>query len=92
VSTFANERCGGVRITVTDRVRLDPLTIGLSIARQLLLDYPGDWQTERYIRLLGNAATLAALIEGKSVHEIKAAYQHGLDDFIARRANVLLYE
>jgi uncharacterized protein YbbC (DUF1343 family) len=92
VSTFANERCGGVRITVTDRVRLDPLTIGLSIARQLLLDYPDDWQTERYIRLLGNAATLAALIEGKSVHEIKAAYQHGLDDFIARRANVLLYE
>jgi uncharacterized protein YbbC (DUF1343 family) len=70
VSTFANERCGGVRITVTDRVRLDPLTIGLSIARQLLLDYPEDWQTERYIRLLGNAATLAALIEGKSVHEI----------------------
>lgn len=92
VSTFANERCEGVRITITDRARLEPLTIGLSIARQLLLDYPEVWQTERYIRLLGNAATLAALLDGKSVDEIKAAYQHGLDEFIARRANFLLYD
>jgi uncharacterized protein YbbC (DUF1343 family) len=91
-STFANERCEGIRITITDRARLEPLTVGLSIARQLLLEYPGDWQTERYIRLLGNAAAFAALLDGKSVNEIRAAYQRGLDEFIARRASFLLYE
>jgi hypothetical protein len=68
------------------------VTTGLSIARQLLIDYPENWQTGRYIRLLGNVATLRALLDGKSVAEIAAGYQKGLDQFIARRANYLLYE
>ncbi len=91
-SVFFNESCEGVRFTITDRALFEPLTAGLSIARQLLLDYPDDWQTERYIRLLGNEATLRALLDGKSVAKIKAAYQSGLDAFIARRANYLLYD
>ncbi len=91
-STFDQQHCEGVRITITDRARLEPLTMGLGIARQLILDYPDDWQTESYLRLLGNAATLAALLDGKSMPEIRAAYQHGLDEFIARRASFLLYE
>jgi uncharacterized protein YbbC (DUF1343 family) len=91
-SVFANESCEGVRFTITDRALFEPLTTGFSIARQLLLDYPHDWQTERYIRLLGNEAALRALLDGKSVAEIKAAYQDGLDAFIARRANYLLYD
>jgi uncharacterized protein YbbC (DUF1343 family) len=91
-SQFANERCEGVRFTITDRNVFEPVTTGLSIARQLVLDYPGDWQTDRYLRLLGNEATLAALLDGKSVAEIMAAYKTGLDEFIARRADYLLYD
>ncbi len=91
-SQFADEHCEGVRFTITDRKVMEPVTAGLSIARQLLLDYPGDWQTDRYLRLLGNEATLAALLDGKSVAEIMAAYQAGLDEFIARRADYLLYD
>ena len=91
-SVFANESCGGVRFIITNRALFEPLTTGFSIARQLLLDYPDTWQTERYIRLLGNEATLSALLDGKSVADIKATYQSGLDAFIARRANFLLYD
>lgn len=91
-STFAMQRCEGVRITIMDRTRFEPLTVGLSIAQQLLRQYPEDWQTERYTRLLGSAATLDALLGGKSVDDIKAAYQHGLDTFNVRRSNFLLYE
>jgi uncharacterized protein YbbC (DUF1343 family) len=91
-STFADEACEGVRLTITDRTAFEPLTTGLSIARQLLLDYPDDWQTERYIRLLGNVAALQALLDGRSVAEIKATYEKGLDNFMARRANYLLYD
>ncbi len=91
-STFANERCEGIRMTITDRAEIEPLVVGFSIARQLLLDYPTDWQADRYIRLLGNNATLAALLDRKSVDEIRAIYQPGLDAFRARRAKHLLYD
>jgi uncharacterized protein YbbC (DUF1343 family) len=91
-STFAGELCDGVRFTITERSVFEPLTTGLSIARQLLLDYPGDWQTDRYIRLLGNKAALRALLDGKSVAEIKSTYQKGLDEFMARRTKYLLYD
>ncbi len=91
-SVFAEESCEGVRFTITDRTVFEPLTTGLSIARQLLLEYPDDWQTERYIRLLGNDAAFGALLDGKSVTEIQAAYQSGLDEFNTRRANYLLYD
>ena len=91
-STFADERCEGVRITISDRNRIRPLAVGFAIARQLLLDYGDAWQTERYLRLLGNTATLAALLDGKTVAEIEAIYQPGLDEFIARRDQFLLYD
>lgn len=91
-STFASEHCEGVQFTITDRAAFEPVTTGLSIARQLLIDYPEDWQAKHYIRLLGNASTFRALLDGKSVSEITDGYQAGLDEFIARRANYLLYE
>lgn len=91
-STYANERCGGIYITITDRRMLQPLTVGFAIAHQLLLDYGEAWETERYIRLLGNKTTLRILLDGNPVDAIRAAYQPGLDKFIARRAQVLLYD
>ena len=91
-SKFSGEECGGIRITISDRKIFEPLTTGFAIARQLRLDYTGAWETDRYIRLLGNAAALEALLSGHTVAEIKDAYQAGLDDFITRRAAFLLYE
>tara|TARA_R110002096_G_scaffold61701_5_gene153281 strand:+ start:201 stop:1397 length:1197 start_codon:yes stop_codon:yes gene_type:complete len=91
-STYAGEFCEGVRITITDRTHLQPLTAGFAIARQLLLDYGEAWETQRYMRLLGNAATMAALLNGKSVDAIEATYRPGLDSFLTRRAPHLLYD
>lgn len=91
-STYAGQRCEGVRITITDRTRLRPLTVGFAIAEQLLRDYGEAWETQRYLRLLGNAATLAALLNGKTAKEIEAVYRPELDAFITRRARFLLYD
>jgi uncharacterized protein YbbC (DUF1343 family) len=91
-SKFSGEQCGGIRITISDRKKFEPLTTGFAIARQLRLDYSVAWETDRYLRLLGNAAALDALLSGQTVAEIKAAYQAGLDNFITRRAAFLLYE
>jgi hypothetical protein len=42
-------------------------------------------------RLLGDDATLAAIIAGKSFAEIKAGWSSGLAEFEARRKAFLLY-
>ena len=91
-SKFAGVACGGIRITISDRQRFEPLTTGFAIAQQLRRDYRTTWQTGSYLRLLGNVAALKALQSGQTVAEIKDAYQAGLDNFITRRAAFLLYE
>lgn len=91
-STFANEACHGVRFTLTDRERFDPVTTGLAIAAVLLHDYAGHWQTGRYIRLLGHDAALETLLAGGSVADIRATYDAGLAEFTERRSAYLLYE
>jgi len=91
-SKYAHEVCGGVRVTVTNRGVFEAVPIGLEIARQLLIDYPDAWQTERYIRLLGNADTLRALLRGDDADSIRAGYQTELSAFRERRAVYLLYD
>ena len=91
-STFAGELCHGVRFTLSDRARFASVATGLTIATVLLRDYGEHWQTERYIRLLGNGAALEALLAGGDVADIEASYAEGLAAFIRRRATHLLYD
>jgi uncharacterized protein YbbC (DUF1343 family)/CubicO group peptidase (beta-lactamase class C family) len=91
-SKFAGERCGGVNIVITDRNRFEPLATGFEIASQLHRLYPSDWQTKGYDRLLGNRATLEALLAGKSGEEIEEIARQGVNDFLRRRQKYLLYE
>jgi uncharacterized protein YbbC (DUF1343 family) len=91
-STFAGEPCQGVRFTLTDRDRFEAVRTGLAIATVLRHDYREQWQTERYIRLLGNDAALDALLEGGSAADIEARYAADLEAFAKRRAHYLLYD
>jgi uncharacterized protein YbbC (DUF1343 family) len=90
-STFRNERCEGVRISITDRTTFDPLSTGLEVARQLHKRYPDQWDTNAYIRLLGSRELLDALLAGKTIAEIRKIYQPGLESFKQRRSRYLLY-
>ena len=58
-SKFANQKCGGVNIVITDRARFEPLRTGFEIAAQLRRLYPDDWEAKGYDRLLGNAKDAA---------------------------------
>ena len=91
-STFAGEPCHGVRFTLTDRDSFAAVKTGLAIATVLRRDYREQWQTERYIRLLGNDAAFEALLAGATVADIERRYAAGLGAFIARRAPYLLYD
>ena len=87
----ADKSCGGVRVILTDRTRCNAVDVGLALAITLQKIYPQKLQAAAMARLLGDDATLAAIIAGKSFAEIKAGWSSGLAEFEARRKAFLLY-
>jgi hypothetical protein len=63
----------------------------LALACALRRLYPGNWQADRYDRLLGNAATLAGLKRGANWHELEKGWQAELTRFHERHRPYLLY-
>jgi uncharacterized protein YbbC (DUF1343 family)/CubicO group peptidase (beta-lactamase class C family) len=90
-SVFQGEECGGVNIIVTERARFEPVRAGIEIAVALRRLYPNEWQVDKYVRLLANAATLARVVRGDAPEEIVRAWQPALEEFRRARARVLLY-
>jgi len=90
-SRFEKQKCQGIRITITDRNVLEPVRMGIAIACELRRIHREAWDAKAYDRLLGHAATLKALLDGKDVDEIQSLWQPELDQFLRRRAGCLLY-
>lgn len=90
-STFANEKCNGVRIEVTSIDNVEPVRMGLTIATTLLRLYPTEWKASSIMTLLGNKRALDSLLRGESVERIQAQYEKDLADFQNRRGPFLLY-
>jgi uncharacterized protein YbbC (DUF1343 family) len=90
-STFAGERCGGVRFTVTDRDLLRPVALGIEIAVALRDLHPVDWKREDFLALLANRDTFDRLQRGETAGEILKSWEKGLEEFRKRRAKYLLY-
>lgn len=88
---FKGEDCGGAFIQITDRARFDPIDLGLSLAVALRSEYRDQWNPDALLRFIADHATYDALLAGKSVAELKAGYQDGLDRFKRVRAKYLLY-
>jgi uncharacterized protein YbbC (DUF1343 family) len=91
-SKFAQKRCGGVNISITQRSDFRSVRTGLEIARQLRALYPQLWDARTYDRLLGNKQVLDALLAGQTVEQMESLCEPGLRDFLQRRRQVLLYE
>lgn len=90
-SKFAGERCGGVNIIIIDRHQFEPLQTGLSIAAGLRRLYPNDWDTKNLNRLLGCEAVFESVIDGRPMKQVVESAGAGLDDFLTRRKQFLLY-
>jgi uncharacterized protein YbbC (DUF1343 family)/CubicO group peptidase (beta-lactamase class C family) len=91
-SKFANQKCGGLNIVITDRAKFEPLRTGFAIASALRKVYPSDWEAKAYARLLGNDKTLQAMLDGESAEEIEAVAREGVSEFLRKRQTHLLYE
>jgi uncharacterized protein YbbC (DUF1343 family)/CubicO group peptidase (beta-lactamase class C family) len=90
-SNFAKQRCGGVRMTITDRNAWRPVATGVAIALVLHRLYPNDFALDKLATLLRDPATLEAIRAGKPLSEITAMWRDDEASFAARRAKYLLY-
>jgi uncharacterized protein YbbC (DUF1343 family) len=90
-SVFADQRCGGARITVIDPDALRALDLGLVLADILLRDYRQEFDPKNLNRLLLHPPTDALLRAGAPVSEIREGWATNLDAFRQRRAKFLIY-
>ncbi len=88
---FTNELCKGINVIITDRKRIEPVRVGLSVAATLRRLYPEAWETKSLNRLLSNKATLDLLLSGRSGAELEPAILDGVSDFMKMREGSLLY-
>jgi uncharacterized protein YbbC (DUF1343 family) len=88
---YVGVRCGGVQILVTSWAEFDPLRLGVTLAVVLRDRYPNNWQHEKMLGLLGDRATLADIVAGKSVEVIMARWTDELARFQTIRLRYLLY-
>jgi uncharacterized protein YbbC (DUF1343 family) len=85
-SMFAGKECGGVRMTVTDRKALRPVSVGVTIAAVLHRLYPNDFDVDKLERLVRDPRTLDAIRAGQSID-----WSADEAEFAARRARYLMY-
>jgi uncharacterized protein YbbC (DUF1343 family)/CubicO group peptidase (beta-lactamase class C family) len=82
-SMFANQECGGVRITITNRM-VRSVDAGLTIAAALARLYPEHFDPEKLQHLLRSPATLEALKRGEVIGS-------DLAGFLERRQKYVRY-
>jgi uncharacterized protein YbbC (DUF1343 family)/CubicO group peptidase (beta-lactamase class C family) len=88
---FAGKECGGAQIFITDWSRFDPIDLGIGLASTLRRLYPEAWKPEGFLKMLADRPAYQALIDGKSLSEIKAVWDDELRGFRAIRTRYLLY-
>ncbi len=90
-SVFAQSKCGGVNIVVTDRNALDAPELGMEIASALHALYPEQFEMKNLDSLLVNDATTRAISEGQDPRRVWMDWNEEIERFKARRAKYLLY-
>jgi uncharacterized protein YbbC (DUF1343 family) len=88
---YKGELCVGVKVVMTDRDALQAMRMGIEIASALMKFYPGKFEPEKIINLVGNAATIKRLVDGEDPAAIVDGWNKDLEEFRKVRAKYLLY-
>ena len=88
---YKGEHCQGVRIVLTDPAALRSMLMGLQIAAALTKLYPGKFDAEKMIELVGNQKTVERVSRGEDADAITASWEKDLAGFRRMRAKYLLY-
>jgi len=91
-SVYAGQKVGGVRLVVTDRDAVRPVTVGLTLGRTLIERYPTYFRPAAIQNLLVNRSTMWALLRGDSLARLKQWAEADRASFLQRRASYLIYK
>lgn len=90
-NSFANRVCHGVQIILIDRQALDPAELGIELAAALWKLYPGLFELDRTLPLVGARWVLKAIQAGEDPRRIAYEWQDALEQFRTLRSRYLLY-
>ncbi|MCS7308991.1 MAG: DUF1343 domain-containing protein [Armatimonadetes bacterium] len=90
-SKFAGEQCHGLRFTVVDRRRFQPVRLGVELACALRRLHPREWEYERLMPLLTDSRAYEMIVRGADAEEVWAHMQRQASTFRRKRGRYLLY-
>jgi uncharacterized protein YbbC (DUF1343 family) len=89
---YKGEPCEGVSVVLTDRDALPVMRMGIEIASALGKLYPGKFERQKLIELLGNAKTVQRLANGGDPAAVVASWNEDLASFRSLRSKYLIYQ
>ena len=92
-SKHKDQLCQGIKLTVTDRDKLEPFWTGVQIIKAIHR-FHGDrfeWRASHFDRLCGTDTIRKAIIAGSSLEDLKNRWQTECKAFQPTRATYLLY-
>ncbi len=90
-SRHRGKACQGVRLTVTDSSKLDPVRVGVTLAVALRRLYRARWKTAKLYRIISHPPTTRAILSGQMVKRVTRLWAKGLSRFLKIRERYLLY-
>lgn len=88
---YTNISCGGVRMVVTDREAIRPVTVAFALARTLRERHRDQFRPESIQNLLVNRSTMWAFLRGEVLDRLVAWAEVDRSSFLNRRASYLMY-
>lgn len=88
---YAGRICHGVRISISDRDKLDSPALGIEIVSALHRLHAARFELRKTLGMVGSRAVLDAFGRGDDPRSIERAWAPRLDQFLATRAKYLLY-
>jgi uncharacterized protein YbbC (DUF1343 family)/CubicO group peptidase (beta-lactamase class C family) len=88
---YARVSCGGIRLVVTDREAIRPVTVALALAEALGEVHRDQWKPEAIQNLLVNRSTMWALLRREGLPRLMAWAETDRSSFLNRRASYLIY-
>jgi uncharacterized protein YbbC (DUF1343 family)/CubicO group peptidase (beta-lactamase class C family) len=88
---YAGHEVSGVRLQVTDRDAIRPVTVALALAWEIRARYHQKFSADAIQNLLVNRSTIWALLRGEPLPRLRAWAEAERADFLHRRASYLIY-
>jgi uncharacterized protein YbbC (DUF1343 family) len=88
---YPGQQCGGVRIVLTDRDRLDSPLLGVELLSALWRLHGDRLQIDRTQSMIGSRASLAAVKALTDPRDIAQSWTPGVTQFLVKRQQQLLY-